>query len=119
MPLAASIKLAAMFLPVHITANDYEYDGYLAAVFRKRSGAVRYIVEDDKGRLFVHNAKQLGVEEGWWPEQAGDPNAPPSEQMIDAAARIIHRGAFDEDAGSEPQRHEARTKATRVLALRS
>jgi hypothetical protein len=50
---------------VHVTANDYSYDGWLVSIFRKRRGHVRYVVEDEHGRLFFHNAKQLGVEEGW------------------------------------------------------
>jgi hypothetical protein len=50
---------------VHVTGSDYAYDGWLVAIFPKRSGAVRYVVEDTNGRLFIHNAKQLGVEEGW------------------------------------------------------
>jgi hypothetical protein len=53
------------FPPVTVTGNDYHYSGYLVSVFRKRRGDVRYIVEDDNGRLFIHNAKQLGVSEGW------------------------------------------------------
>jgi hypothetical protein len=52
---------------VHVTGSDYSYDGWLVAFFAKRSGAIRYVVEDINGRLFIHNAKQLGVEEGWRP----------------------------------------------------
>ena len=33
----------------------------------RQSGAIRYVVEDNNGRLFIHNAKQLGKQEGWMP----------------------------------------------------
>jgi hypothetical protein len=47
--------------PVTVTGGDYSYAGWLNVVFEKRSGAVRCVVEDENGRLFVHNAKQLDV----------------------------------------------------------
>lgn len=55
-----NIKLGS---PVVVTAADYLYTGWLVSVFVKRSGAVRAVVEDVNGRLFVHNAKQLGIPE--------------------------------------------------------
>ena len=45
--------------PVHVKANDYEYDGWLVATFTKRSRQVRCVVEDGCGRLFIHNPRQL------------------------------------------------------------
>lgn len=48
------------FPPVHVQAGDYDYDGWLVAIFIKRkSGKLRCNVEDDCGRLFIHNASQL------------------------------------------------------------
>jgi hypothetical protein len=48
---------------ITVTGGDYTYEGYIVAAFRKRrSGDVRYVVEDDNGRLFIHNAKQVGLE---------------------------------------------------------
>lgn len=38
-------------------------------------------------------------------------------KRLEAAARIIHAGAFDPCVGSDAQRHEATMKATQVLAL--
>jgi hypothetical protein len=52
---------------VTVTGGDYTYSGTLAAVVIKRSGAIRYVIEDDNGRLFIHNARQLGHDEGWLP----------------------------------------------------
>ena len=52
---------------VTVTANDYSYQGWLAGLAIKQSGAIRYVVEDDCGRLFIHNASQLGKQEGWVP----------------------------------------------------
>jgi hypothetical protein len=39
--------------------GDYRYEGFVVAVFRKRSGLVRYVVENDDGLLFIFNAGQL------------------------------------------------------------
>ena len=50
-----------------VTGNDYSYEGWLASVVIKRSGAIRYVIEDDNGRLFIHNAGQIGHKEGWLP----------------------------------------------------
>jgi hypothetical protein len=50
-----------------VQAIDYSYQGRLAGVAFKISGAIRYAVEDDNGRLFIHNAAQIGKEEGWLP----------------------------------------------------
>lgn len=54
-------------IPIKVSASDYNYDGRLAGIAVKRSGAVRYIVEDQNRRLFIHNHFQIGVEEGWQP----------------------------------------------------
>lgn len=48
-------------VPVRVTASDYAYDGWLVAVFQKRRGGCRAVVEDENGRLFIHNAGQLGA----------------------------------------------------------
>lgn len=48
---------------VRVTASDYGYEGWLVTVFRKRRTQTQYrcVVEDDNGRLFIHNAGQLSV----------------------------------------------------------
>lgn len=43
-------------------SGDYRFDGEIRAVIVKRSGEVRYAVEDDRGLLLVMNAKQCGIE---------------------------------------------------------
>lgn len=48
---------------VTVTASDYAYEGWLSTIVRKRSGAFRAVVEDDNGRLFIHNAGQLSLKE--------------------------------------------------------
>jgi hypothetical protein len=48
---------------VRVQGSDYAYAGELVGMAIKKSGAIRYIVEDHNGRLFVHNGKQLGLEE--------------------------------------------------------
>lgn len=44
---------------VVVIANDYSYEGWVVAAFEKKRGGLRCVVEDDNGRLFIHNAKQL------------------------------------------------------------
>jgi len=48
------------FWRVRVEASDYNYEGWLVAAFPKRkSGAIRCVVEDEHGRLFIHNPGQL------------------------------------------------------------
>lgn len=44
---------------VRVIANDYSYTGWVMCVFRKRRGTIRVVVEDENGRLFIHNPSQL------------------------------------------------------------
>jgi len=44
---------------VKVAANDYEYEGWVVAVFNKRMTKARVVVEDTCGRLFIHNLDQL------------------------------------------------------------
>ncbi len=39
--------------------GDYTFVGEIVAVFTKKSGAVRYVVEDDRGVLHIYSAKNL------------------------------------------------------------
>jgi hypothetical protein len=54
-------------IEVAVEAVDYSYAGTLVGIAFKRSGRIRYIVEDLEGRLFVHNASQINKPEGWLP----------------------------------------------------
>jgi hypothetical protein len=65
--LAAKGLAPVSVMPLHVIGSDYEYDGTLRGIAVKVSGAVRYIIEDDNRRLFIHSAKQIGVSEGWLP----------------------------------------------------
>jgi len=47
--------------PILVVAKDYSYTGYIVTVFKKIGGAQRCVVEDDNGRLFIHNASQLSL----------------------------------------------------------
>lgn len=47
------------FPRVTVVANDYTYEGWLTVVFRKMRGNVRCVVEDENGRLFIHNPTQI------------------------------------------------------------
>jgi hypothetical protein len=40
-------------------SGDYTFEGVVVAAFAKKSGAVRYVVEDDRGLLFIFNGGQL------------------------------------------------------------
>ena len=44
---------------VFVIASDYAYEGWISCFLFKRTGEVRFVVEDSCGRLFIHNAKQL------------------------------------------------------------
>lgn len=46
-------------MKVKVKGGDYTYEGWIVAMFNKRSGAVRYVVEDANGRLFIHNGEQI------------------------------------------------------------
>lgn len=39
--------------------GDYRIDGYVQGIITKRSGEIRYAVEDDRGGLFIFNERQL------------------------------------------------------------
>ena len=39
--------------------GDYQYEGTIVGVIRKLSGAIRYVIEDSRGLLFIMNEKQL------------------------------------------------------------
>lgn len=43
--------------------GDYRFEGVVVATFAKRSGAVRYVVEDDRGLLFIFNGGQLELKQ--------------------------------------------------------
>lgn len=50
---------------VHKTKGDYTFEGEVVAVFTKRAtspfvpGPMRYVVEDDRGLLFIFSESQL------------------------------------------------------------
>lgn len=55
-----SIDAQPQWQRVRVKASDYQYDGWIVTVFNKRRiQNVRCVVEDDNGRLFIHNAGQL------------------------------------------------------------
>lgn len=39
--------------------GDYTFEGMVVAVFQKKSGLVRYVVEDDRGVLHIYSSKNL------------------------------------------------------------
>ena len=45
--------------PVRKIGGDYRYEGVVVAVVKKLSGQLRYVVEDDRGMLFIFNGRQL------------------------------------------------------------
>lgn len=44
---------------VEKVGGDYQFEGHIVAKFAKLSGAIRYVVEDDRGVLHVYSAKIL------------------------------------------------------------
>ena len=63
----ASILQTTEEIKVTVTTDDYSFTGVLVGIAITRSGKIRYVVEDDEGRLFIHTAEHLGVGEGWMP----------------------------------------------------
>jgi hypothetical protein len=49
---------------VCVKAKDYSYYGEVVGMVVKRSGLIRYVVEDENGRLFIHGHEHLGLPEG-------------------------------------------------------
>jgi hypothetical protein len=43
-------------------SGDYQFVGTVDAVVKKRSGQVRYVVENDDGLLLILNGQQLKLE---------------------------------------------------------
>ncbi len=39
--------------------GDYQFEGQVVAAFAKKSGAIRYVVEDDRGVLHIYSDKNL------------------------------------------------------------
>ena len=56
-------RLQAFFVDekVQKVGGDYQFKGFIVAAFPKRSGAYRYVVEDDRGILHIFSAKQLEI----------------------------------------------------------
>jgi len=44
---------------VRKVGGDYKYEGVVAGIVYKKSGQIRYVVEDDRGMLFIFNEKGL------------------------------------------------------------
>ena len=44
---------------VEKVGGDYQFVGTVVSVFKKLSGKIRYVVEDDRGVLHVYSAKNL------------------------------------------------------------
>jgi hypothetical protein len=49
---------------VEKVGGDYRYAGVVVGVVVKRSGQVRYVVEDDRGLLFIFHGRQLRLAGG-------------------------------------------------------
>lgn len=41
------------------TGGDYRFDGTVVALFEKLSGAIRLVVEDDRGVLHIYSERNL------------------------------------------------------------
>ena len=44
---------------VYKTGGDYRFRGVVVSVFKKRSGIIRCVVENDEGILHIFSPKQL------------------------------------------------------------
>lgn len=41
--------------------GDYRFDGIVVSAFVKRSGERRYVVEDDRGVLFIYKSANIAL----------------------------------------------------------
>lgn len=41
--------------------GDYSFEGEIVAKFTKKSGVIRFVVEDDRGILHIYSEKNLQV----------------------------------------------------------
>lgn len=54
-----------MILPAQLkdrvkkAGGDYTFEGVVVAMFNKRGGEVRYVIEDDRGILLIMNPRQI------------------------------------------------------------
>ena len=48
-----------LYEEVKKVGGDYEFEGTVVSVFKKTSGQVRYVVQDDRGVLHIYSAKNL------------------------------------------------------------
>lgn len=46
--------------------GDYTFAGIVVSAFTKKNGVIRYVVEDDRGLLFIFNEMALRL--GAWPD---------------------------------------------------
>lgn len=63
------IKEAGLYMPSTSTfkvgdsvskiGGDYRFDGIVRSIFEKGSGAIRLVVEDDRGVLHIYSEKNL------------------------------------------------------------
>jgi hypothetical protein len=44
---------------VRKVVGDYDFDGVVVAVFQKKNGLIRYVVENEAGILHIFSEKQL------------------------------------------------------------
>lgn len=51
---------------VYKTGGDYRFSGTVVSVCKKLSGAIRYVVEDDRGILHIFSGSQLKLNDGFF-----------------------------------------------------
>lgn len=56
---AAYLSTLRIGQPVRKVGGDYKFDGVVVSVFWKLGGAVRFVVEDDRGILHIFSEKNL------------------------------------------------------------
>ena len=44
---------------VNKTSGDYRFEGIIVSIFKKLSGKIRIVVEDERGVLFIFNENNL------------------------------------------------------------
>jgi hypothetical protein len=53
-----------MYDRVRVENHDYEFEGTVQCIWRKRSGAVRVVIEDDRGVCLIQSPRNLVLAKG-------------------------------------------------------
>lgn len=99
---------------VEKVGGDYTFEGVIVSVFTKRSGAYRFVVEDDRGALHIYSEKNLQRIES--PTQTLASRLLEALQHVEGCQTCAECGWFDCHQGGK-EAFEVKKEAERVLKM--